>query len=133
MTKPPKRADRDNVRQTRVLAAFGLAFVLGSFALLLYHAFTQPTHVADVSVRVGEIVASSDAYRVSLVIENRGNATAAGLVVEGVLMKEGKELETSLLTVDYVPAGSRRDAALFFTSDPRQATLTVRPKGYIEP
>jgi uncharacterized protein (TIGR02588 family) len=128
-----KRADASSARQTQILAVLGLAFVLGSFALLLYHGLTGGTPVPDITVRVDEITTSSHAYRVSLVLENRGGATAAGLVVEGVLVKDGRELETSVLTVDYVPAGSRRDAALFFTNDPRQGNLTVRPKGYIEP
>ena len=48
-------------------------------------------------------------------------------------MRGGTNVETSLVTVDYVAAGSERDAALFFSNDPRQGELTVRAKGYIEP
>jgi uncharacterized protein (TIGR02588 family) len=48
-------------------------------------------------------------------------------------MRGGTNVETSLVTVDYVAAGSRRDAALFFSNDPRQGELTVRAKRYVEP
>jgi uncharacterized protein (TIGR02588 family) len=116
-----------------VLAALGLAFVLGSFALMLREAFTGGKPVAELTITVDEILRSNHGYLVSLVIENKGAATAAALVVEGVLSKGGQEVETSVLTVDYVPAGSRRDAALFFAADPGQGDLAVRPKGYVEP
>jgi uncharacterized protein (TIGR02588 family) len=72
-------------------------------------------------------------YLVSLKIRNSGNATAAALNVEGVVKQGGTNVETSLITVDYVAAGSERDAALFFANDPRQGELSVRAKGYIEP
>ncbi len=64
---------------------------------------------------------------------NSGNATAASLVVEGVLTRGGVAIESSVITVDYVAAGSERGAALFFSNDPRQGQLSVRAKGYIEP
>ena len=133
MTKPSKKAEANSARRTRVLAALGLAFVLGSFILLLREAFTAATPVAEITIKVDEIVPSNHGYLVSLVIENAGAATATSLVVEGVLRRAEKEVETSLITVDYVPAGSRRDVALFFDSDPRDGDLAVRPKGYIEP
>ena len=50
-----------------------------------------------------------------------------------VLKRGGTNVENSLVTVDYVAAGSERDAALFFSNDPRQGEVTVRAKGYIEP
>src|SRR5688572_29182562 len=129
MAKATKKPDADSAKQTRLLAALGLAFVVGSFALLLYAALTGGKSVADLTIRIDEITPSNNGYLVSLVIENRGAATAAGLVVEGVLRQDGKEAETSLLTVDYVPAGSRRDAALFFTNDRDRASPTSRPRG----
>jgi uncharacterized protein (TIGR02588 family) len=128
-----KKAAGDSSRQTYWLAAVGMLFVLGSFAILLRESFTGGRPVAEISIRVDEIVPSAQGFLVSLQIENSGNGTAAALNVEGVLMRGGTNVETSLVTVDYVAAGSERDAALFFTNDPRQGELTVRAKGYIEP
>src|SRR5688500_8284731 len=110
-----------------------MLFVLGSFTMLLRESVTGGRPLADVSIRVDEILPSAQGYLVSLKIENSGNATAAALNVEGVLRRGGTTVETSLVTVDYVAAGSERDAALLCSNDPRQGELTVRAKGYIEP
>jgi uncharacterized protein (TIGR02588 family) len=128
-----KKASTYSLPQTRWLAAFGMLFVLGSFTMLLRESFVAGRPVAEISIRVDEILPSAHGYLVSLKIENSGDATAAALGVEGVLTRGGTTVETSLVTVDYVAAGSERDAALFFSNDPRQGQLTVRAKGYVEP
>ena len=128
-----KKEGAQTSRQTQWLAALGVLFVLGSFALLLRESFVGGQPTAEISIRVDEIRPSTHGYLVSLKINNAGKATAASLGVEGVLTRGGADVETSLVTVDYVAAGSERDAALFFSKDPRQGELTVRAKGYIEP
>ena len=128
-----KTAAAHGSRQTYWLAAVGMLFVLGAFTMLLRESFTGGRPVADISIRIDEILPSAHGYLVSLKIENSGNATAAALNVEGVLVRDGTNVETSLVTVDYVAAGSERDAALLFSSNPRQGELTIRAKGYIEP
>jgi uncharacterized protein (TIGR02588 family) len=133
VAKSTKQRNAAPSTQTRWLAALGTAFVLASFAMLLRESFTGGQPVPQIAVRVDEILESSQGYLVSLKIDNSGEGTAAQLEIEGVLTQAGGEPETSLVTVDYVAAGSTRDAALFFSSDPRQGKLVVRPKGYIEP
>jgi uncharacterized protein (TIGR02588 family) len=64
---------------------------------------------------------------------NRGSSVAAGLVIEGVLSDNSSAVETSTITIDYVPSGSQRQAGLYFTRDPRTLRLQVRPKGYVDP
>lgn len=128
-----KKAAPHASRQTQWLAALGMLFVLGSFTILLRESFVGGRPVAQISIRVDEILSSAPGYLVSLKINNSGNATAAALGVEGVLTRGGTNVETSLVTVDYVAAGSQRDAALFFSNDPRDGELIVRAKGYIEP
>jgi uncharacterized protein (TIGR02588 family) len=119
--------------QTYWLAAVGMLFVLGSFTMLVRESFVAGPPAAEISIQVDEIRPSAQGYLVSLKIRNSGNATAAALNVEGLLKQGGATVETSLITVDYVAAGSERDAALFFSNDPRQGELSVRAKGYIEP
>ena len=133
MRKSSNKMEADIARRTRVLAALGLIFVLASFGLMVREAVTAGKRVPQLSISVGEIAPAAQGYLVNVVIENRGNATAAALVVRGTLKRDGKDVETSEVTVDYVSAGSRRDIALFFTNDPRQGDLAVRPLGYIEP
>ena len=133
MSKSSNKPKANSATQTRVLAALGLLFILASFGLMLRETFTAGERIAQLSITVDEIQPSAHGYLVSLVIENRGNATAKTVVVQGTLKRDGKEVETSELTVDYVAAGSRRDIALFFAHDPRQGELAVRPLGYVEP
>src|SRR5688500_10913483 len=129
MAKTTKKTSAHISRQTRWLAVLGLIFVLGSFAMLLRESFSAGRPVAEIAIRVDEIVPSTHGYLVSLKIDNAGDATAAALTVEGVLMRGDTAVETSLITVDYVAARSVRDAALFFSNDPRRRPLTVRPQG----
>lgn len=132
MTKA-KKLQRPVSAQTRWFAALGMLFLVSSFTMLVRELFVAGRPIAEISIRVDEILPSAPGYLVSLKINNSGNATAAALGVEGVLMRGGTNVETSLVTVDYVAAGSERDAALFFSNDPRDGDLTVRAKGYIEP
>lgn len=133
MRKSSTKAEADTARRTRVLAALGAFFVIASFGLMLRESLMTGKRVAQLSIAIDEILPSTHGHFVSLVIENRGNATAAAVVVQGTLTRTGKAVETSQLTVDYVAAGSRRDIALFFTNDPRLGDLAVRPLGYVEP
>jgi uncharacterized protein (TIGR02588 family) len=132
MAKTKKQSVHSST-QTRWLAALGLLFVLGSFAMLLRESFVDQPTDAEITIRVDEIRPTGQGHLVGLTIRNAGNATAASLSVEGVLKRGATDVETSLVTVDYVAAGSERGAALLFTNDPRQGELTVRAKGYIEP
>ena len=115
------------------LAALGMLFIAGSFALLLRESFAGSKPVAEIAVTVDEIRPAKHGYLVTLKIQNSGNGTAASLTVEGVLMRGGTAVETSVVTLDYVAPLSERNAALFFSNDPRGGDLVVRPKGYIEP
>ena len=133
MVKATKKPGAQISRQTYWLAAVGAVFVLGSFAMLLRESFAPGRPVASIAVRVDEIVPLPHGYLVSLKIDNAGDATAASLGVEGTLTRSGADVETSLVTVDYVAARSSRDAALLFSNDPREGELRVRAKGYVEP
>jgi uncharacterized protein (TIGR02588 family) len=128
-----KRARAPGSLQTRWLAGLGLLFVLGTFTILVREWVAGGRPVANINIRIDEILPSSHGYLVNLKIRNSGNATAAALQIEGVLMQGETKVEASLVTVDYVAAGSERDAALFFSNDPRLGQLIVRPKGYIKP
>jgi uncharacterized protein (TIGR02588 family) len=66
-------------------------------------------------------------------VKNDGNETAAGVHVEGELRADTGSVEKSGVTLDYVPAGARRKAALWFTYDPRTLSLRVRPTGHDVP
>ena len=48
-------------------------------------------------------------------------------------MEGEEEVEISETTIDYVPAGSQREAGLFFIRNPQEFDLQLRAKSYVEP
>jgi uncharacterized protein (TIGR02588 family) len=65
---------------------------------------------------------------------NERRATASRLKHEGVLVgRDGAAIERSQTTLDYLPGRSERAGGLFFTRDPRDLDLRLRPPGYVRP
>jgi uncharacterized protein (TIGR02588 family) len=62
-----------------------------------------------------------------------GDATAAGVLVQGELRSNTGLVERSEATLDFVPARSWRPGGLVFTTDPRAQRLEVRPLGLDRP
>jgi uncharacterized protein (TIGR02588 family) len=114
-------------------AALGLLLVAGSAGFMLYAEFVRDDSPPLVAIAVEAIAPSGDGYVAKINVINRGSSVAAGLVVEGVLSDDSSTVETSTITIDYVPSGSQREAGLYFTRDPRKFHLQVWPKGYVDP
>jgi len=115
------------------MAAFGLLGVLGILGFLGYEAVAGDTTAPDPLIRVTDVQSVGGGYLAQLEVRNRGGDTAAGLTIEGTLTRGGREVETSDVTLDYLPGGSVREAGLFFTQNPRQGQLELRALGFQEP
>jgi putative integral membrane protein (TIGR02587 family) len=76
---------------------------------------------------------SAAGHAVRLVVRNEGTRTAAAVEVEGRLFDGEELLESSRVTLDYVPRGSATRAGLWFARDPNGLRLEVRALGYQEP
>ena len=74
-----------------------------------------------------------DMFIVRFEARNEGSQTAAGLVVKGTLTKGETEIETSEVTIDYLPTGSTRSGGFFFKHDPKAYALDLSPTGYVDP
>lgn len=72
-------------------------------------------------------------YRVAFTARNLGTEAAAGVVVEGMLVRPAGDTLRATATLDYVSGESRRSGGLFFDADPRAGELTLRAVGYTEP
>jgi uncharacterized protein (TIGR02588 family) len=116
-----------------VAAALGLILVAGSAGFMLYQHFAEDSTPPLVAIEVQSIVPSGDGYVVTIDVTNRGSEVASGLVIEGVLTEAATPVETSTITIDYVPSGSHRQAGLYFTRDPARYDLEIQPKGYVDP
>lgn len=114
-------------------AAAGLILVAGTIGFLVFTAVTEQNTPPKLSVKTDLITATEGGYLVEFSLYNDGENNAADVVIEGKLAQGGKDLETSSVTIDYSPSHSRREGGLFFTKNPREFELQIRPLGYQKP
>lgn len=115
------------------MAVFGLLLVLAALAALTYEAVAGDTSSPDPLIRVTGVHKVQGGYLAQVEAFNSGGDTAAGLTVGGTLKQNGQDIETSEVTLDYLPGQSLREAGLFFSEDPRRYRLELRALGYQEP
>jgi uncharacterized protein (TIGR02588 family) len=72
-------------------------------------------------------------FHVRFVANNTGDATATNLVVRGVLLENGTEVESREVTIDYLPMKSSRGGGFIFAHDPARYRLTVTAASYLDP
>ena len=115
-----------------IVAAVGLLGVLGAVGFMVFQALITQDRPPNIELRVVSVQDVQGGYLALIEARNRGDEAAAELGVEGAIEQNGREVETSETTFDFVPSGSVREGGLFFTEDPRGA-LTLRSVGYREP
>jgi uncharacterized protein (TIGR02588 family) len=116
-----------------VVAALGLLTVLYAFGFLTYEAVSDDTSPPDPLLRVTGVQEVRAGYLAQVEVLNREGDTAAGLMVEGTLKQGNQDVQTSEITLDYLPGHSARKVGLFFSKDPRRYHLELRALGYQEP
>jgi uncharacterized protein (TIGR02588 family) len=116
-----------------IVAALGLVIVTGVLGFLLYEALGGNQLPPDVKLSVDSVAQTGNGYLVKITAVNQGGSTAEGVIVEGQLKNGTEPVERSQTTLEYLPPHSKKRAGLFFTRDPRQFELQVRPFGYEEP
>ena len=108
--------------------------VAALFGFVLVEAIQETTRIPELSARVEAIdTATGGRFRVRFTAVNAGNATAAAVEITGTLASPDGEIETSGVTLDYVPAFSQASGWLMFDADPHQGRLAVSPRGFAEP
>jgi uncharacterized protein (TIGR02588 family) len=116
-----------------VAGIVGFALTSATLVFLLYRGLTDGPALPDIVVEAEQVVEVSQGYMVPIRAVNRGSRTAADVKIEGELSSGGAVHETAETTFDYVPSRSERRGGLFFSKDPRQGQLTLRPKGFETP
>jgi uncharacterized protein (TIGR02588 family) len=116
-----------------VVAIVGLVLVLSTIAYLLYQAVAGDESPPNIVLEVNQIIPRESGYLVQVNVRNSGGETAAQLLVEGTLRDGDESVETSETQIDYVPPKSERGAGLFFTLNPEDYEIVLRPVGYREP
>lgn len=116
-----------------VFAAIGFCLVVASISTFLYRGFSRSDSRSHFSVTTKEVSSRDGIYSVPFSIKNLGSETAASLTIEGTLKQGEQTVETSSVSLTYVPANSEREGILIFSMDPAAHTLQVRPMGYEKP
>ena len=117
-----------------IAAGVGLVLTLGMMAMIGIEAWRGDADQPPViEARATRITPTSSGFLVEVVAVNRSGGTAAAVQVEGALKSGDVAVETSSLTLDYVPGHAQRKGGLFFTRDPRNHRLEVRALGYQAP
>lgn len=116
-----------------IAAAIGLVLVAGTLGFLIYSALTEEDSPPKLKVGIDSVSAVENGYLVKFSLYNHGENNAAEVVVEGKIVENGNELETSSVTIDYSPSHSRREGALLFTREPAAENLRLRALGYQKP
>jgi uncharacterized protein (TIGR02588 family) len=115
-------------------AALGAAIVAATLGFMVYEAVTAPANpVPQIVVRVDTVIAYPSGHVVEFRAINAGDATAAGVQVQGELRSDTGVVERSESTVDFVPARSWRRGGVLFKSDPRGHRMEVRAVGFGRP
>ena len=107
--------------------------VLLLLGFILYEAMKGTDLPPIISVRSEKIVLGNQGFVVQFAAKNSGGLTAKSVNIEGRLTEDGKEIEKSNATLSFVPSHAERHGGLFFSHDPRQYQLEIKPKGYDRP
>ena len=115
------------------LAVIGVVVVVGIVAYLVFVGVSTGSGPPDLHARPIRSVEQNGSHLMIVEVENLGGSPAASVLVEGRLFDEGTNIQTSEVTIDYVPVDSTGDAALVFTEPPEEFELRLRVLGYLTP
>ncbi len=116
-----------------IFAAVSAVLVLAMLGLLLYEALDQDVAFADFQAEQLQTERVGSRYLVRFRVTNRGDVTAATVLVEGTLKRGDASVETSVATFDYLPSRSEQRGGLLFSNDPAEYMLSLEAKGYSDP
>lgn len=114
-------------------AVLGAVLAAATLGIILWDGGTDEDLPPDIVLEALKVSQISAGFVLELSAENRGNRTAAQVLVEGALTRAGEQVETAETTFDYVPTQSRRTGGLFFKQDPRLYDVELRAKGFADP
>jgi len=114
------------------MGGIGFFIIAGVLGFLLYTGINEDHPLPDVKLSVDSVLRIRNGYLVRVTATNEGGMTAGGVIVEGELRQGAEPVERSKTVIEFLPARSKKRAGLFFTKDPNQFELKLRPLGYEE-
>jgi uncharacterized protein (TIGR02588 family) len=116
-----------------VSAGLGLLLVLGAVSYLDFKALTTDPFVLAVTLTHLGTEQTAGGHVVRFRARNSSAATAAALTISGELYDGSTLIETSEVTLDYLPPRAERQGGLIFQNDPSAHDLRLEPRGYVDP
>jgi len=114
-------------------AGVGAALFAAMIGYMIVVGLKEAEGVPSVRISTEAPVRHGDTFLVRFDARNEGNQTASGLVVRATLFQGETEIETSEVTIDYLPTDSTRSGGFFFKHDPQAYSLELAPVGYLDP
>lgn len=145
MASRSSKRDRDQNASARALpgaatsrwewvsGGLGLALVVGMVGFIGFNALTTDPFVPAVTVDHLGTVRTPGGHVVRFRARNSSAATAAALTISGALYDGSTLLESSEVTLDYLPARAERHGGLIFQNDPAVHDLRLEARGYVDP
>ena len=129
----PERKDRPAPLEW-IAAAIGLAIFVALFGTIFVQAGrSDRAAISDLIIEHRGMVAAPGGTHVTFDVFNPSDKTAAAVVINGRLLDGAREVASSEVTIDYVPARSRVGAGLMFGKSHGGRHVEVRAVGYREP
>lgn len=132
-TEDNEKSDKTLTERTSLLewivAAIGLLVVIFSIGFVSYKAITSEDEPPDLLIKSTSTKKLPNGYLVEFKVINKGDRTAANVVIEGKLSNG----ETKTIAIDYVASKSEQEGGMFFTDDPQQNDLEIKAVGYENP
>ncbi len=116
-----------------VVGVLGAAAFLGMIATLTWNGLRDESAPPDVTLTVERIVDGDGGYVVEFSALNRGDVTAAGLLVAAELRRAEGVAERHEVTLDYLPPNSKRIGGFIFERDPSEGELRLAAESYVDP
>jgi uncharacterized protein (TIGR02588 family) len=116
-----------------IVGGIGCVLVAAVVGFLVQEALFGNSQPPDIKLSVSSVIQTGNGYLIEITAENQGGKTAEGVVLGGELRSGAETVEQSHTTIEYLPPRSKKRAGLFFTRNPRDYELRVRPLGYEDP
>lgn len=127
-----------------IIGSLSMLLVLTGLGFLVYEAWSGTSLPPMVTVRVDRTIETPTGHVVEVTAANSGGTTARSVMIEGRLLEPAsgaggsvqsglKVVEKSSTTLQWVPAHAERGGGLFFSRNPADYELRVRPLGYDKP
>ncbi|MEC9483291.1 MAG: hypothetical protein UMU75_08220 [Halomonas sp.] len=137
MNEPSRNADQSQGSSSslseRLVALVGAIAVVAVVGVMFWQALYGDDSPPNVKVELVRIVPNGDNHLVKILAINSGGNTAAGATIRGELIRDGRLIESSSVTIDYVPPHSEVQAGLYFNQEPTPQALKLFANGYHRP